>query len=115
MAALEALLAPGRALTDPRFDASRTCRAMGDTSSSATTRRPECSTSRSSPWTSTNEPVWVSARSASTSTTESPVWRRLLSNLGTVNGTRENTRQLLVDGEAVLVFPGGGREVARRR
>ena len=44
-----------------------------------------------------------------------PVWRRLLSNLGTVNGTRENTRQLLADGEAVLVFPGGGREVARRR
>jgi hypothetical protein len=30
-----------------------------------------------------------------------------------VNGTRENARRLLAAGEAVLVFPGGGREVAR--
>ncbi len=44
-----------------------------------------------------------------------PVWRDLLSRFGTVNGTRENTRRLMRDGEAVLVFPGGGREVARRR
>lgn len=44
-----------------------------------------------------------------------PIWRDLLSHLGTVNGTRENTRRLLADGQAVLVFPGGGREVARHR
>ena len=44
-----------------------------------------------------------------------PVWRRLLTHFGTINGTRENTRQLLEAGEAILVFPGGGREVARRR
>jgi len=44
-----------------------------------------------------------------------PVWRAMLSHFGTVNGTRENTRRLLQAGEAVLVFPGGGREVARRR
>jgi len=44
-----------------------------------------------------------------------PVWRSLLTHFGTVNATRENTRGLLRDGQAVLVFPGGGREVARRR
>jgi 1-acyl-sn-glycerol-3-phosphate acyltransferase len=44
-----------------------------------------------------------------------PLWRDLLSRFGTVDGTRENTRALLRAGEPVLVFPGGGREVARRR
>lgn len=44
-----------------------------------------------------------------------PIWRDLLSHFGTISGTRENTRRLMRDGEAVLVFPGGGREVARRR
>ena len=44
-----------------------------------------------------------------------PLWRDLLSRFGTVSGTRENTRALLRAGEPVLVFPGGGREVARRR
>ncbi len=44
-----------------------------------------------------------------------PVWRDLLTRLGVVDGTRENARQLLIEGQAVLVFPGGGREVARRR
>ena len=44
-----------------------------------------------------------------------PLWRDLLTHFGTVSGTRENTRRLLRSGQAVLVFPGGGREVARRR
>jgi 1-acyl-sn-glycerol-3-phosphate acyltransferase len=44
-----------------------------------------------------------------------PMWRELLSRFGTVDGTRENTRRLLESDQAVLVFPGGGREVARRR
>jgi len=44
-----------------------------------------------------------------------PVWRGLLTHFGTIDGTRENTRRLLEAREAVLVFPGGGREVARRR
>lgn len=44
-----------------------------------------------------------------------PLWRDLLTHFGTVSGTRENTRRLLATGQAVLVFPGGGREVARRR
>lgn len=44
-----------------------------------------------------------------------PLWRDLLTHFGTVSGTRENTRRLLAADQAVLVFPGGGREVARRR
>jgi len=44
-----------------------------------------------------------------------PVWRDLLSHFGAVDGSRENARELMGSGEAVLVFPGGGREVARRR
>jgi 1-acyl-sn-glycerol-3-phosphate acyltransferase len=44
-----------------------------------------------------------------------PMWRELLSRFGTIDGTRENTRRLLEANQAVLVFPGGGREVARRR
>jgi 1-acyl-sn-glycerol-3-phosphate acyltransferase len=44
-----------------------------------------------------------------------PIWRDLLAHFGTIDGTRENTRRLLAAGEAVLVFPGGGREVARHR
>jgi len=44
-----------------------------------------------------------------------PLWRDLLTRFGTVSGTRENTRELLDAGQPVLVFPGGGREVARRR
>lgn len=44
-----------------------------------------------------------------------PVWRDLLTRLGVVDGTRENARRLFAEGQAVLVFPGGGREVARRR
>lgn len=44
-----------------------------------------------------------------------PLWRDLLVRFGTVDGSRENTRKLMRAGEPVLVFPGGGREVARRR
>ena len=44
-----------------------------------------------------------------------PLWRDLLSHFGTISGTREATRELMRAGEPVLVFPGGGREVARRR
>jgi 1-acyl-sn-glycerol-3-phosphate acyltransferase len=44
-----------------------------------------------------------------------PVWREFLSRFGAVDGSRENARRLLRDGEPVLVLPGGGREVAKRR
>ena len=44
-----------------------------------------------------------------------PLWRDLLARFGAVDGSREATRRLMRAGEPVLVFPGGGREVARRR
>jgi 1-acyl-sn-glycerol-3-phosphate acyltransferase len=44
-----------------------------------------------------------------------PGWRELLVRMGAVPGTRENCAALLAAGEAVLVFPGGAREVYKRR
>jgi len=44
-----------------------------------------------------------------------PVWGPLLSVLGAVDGTRENCAALLGAGESVLVFPGGAREVSKRK
>lgn len=44
-----------------------------------------------------------------------PVWRDLLTEMGAVLGTRENCAVLLRAGDAVLVFPGGAREVYKRR
>jgi 1-acyl-sn-glycerol-3-phosphate acyltransferase len=44
-----------------------------------------------------------------------PLWRDLLTRLGVVDGTRENCCALMCSGESVLVFPGGGREVMKRR
>ncbi len=44
-----------------------------------------------------------------------PVWRDLLARFGTINGSREATRAVMRAGQPLLVFPGGGREVARRR
>jgi hypothetical protein len=44
-----------------------------------------------------------------------PIWRDVLRRLGAVRGTRENCAELFEKGEAVLVFPGGGREVMKRK
>jgi 1-acyl-sn-glycerol-3-phosphate acyltransferase len=44
-----------------------------------------------------------------------PVWRDLLTAFGVVDGTRANTAALMRRGEVILVFPGGGREVAKRK
>jgi 1-acyl-sn-glycerol-3-phosphate acyltransferase len=44
-----------------------------------------------------------------------PVWRDMLRAAGAVPGTRENCAALLAAGEPVLVFPGGAREVYKRR
>ncbi len=44
-----------------------------------------------------------------------PVHRDLLRRAGAVRGTRSNCRALLASGQAVLVYPGGGREVAKRK
>lgn len=44
-----------------------------------------------------------------------PGVRQLLHYYGSVRGTRDNCRTLLEQGEAVIVFPGGGREAIRRK
>lgn len=44
-----------------------------------------------------------------------PLWRGVLASSGAVPGTRENCTSLLAAGEPVLVFPGGAREVYKRR
>ena len=46
---------------------------------------------------------------------EVPGWRELLAHFGVVVGDREACGRLLDAGECVLVFPGGAREVCRRR
>ena len=44
-----------------------------------------------------------------------PLWRQLLHHFGVVHGTRELCAQVMAQGSPVLIFPGGGREVAKRR
>lgn len=44
-----------------------------------------------------------------------PVWRDLLEQIGVVRGTPANTAELMRRGEPILVFPGGAREVNKRR
>lgn len=44
-----------------------------------------------------------------------PGWRDMLKSLGVVEGTRANCAELMQRGELILVFPGGGREVAKRK
>lgn len=44
-----------------------------------------------------------------------PLWRDFLRRYGVVDGTPANCAALLEHGEAVMLFPGGAREVAKRR
>lgn len=44
-----------------------------------------------------------------------PGWRAMLDRMGGVEGTRENCAKLMELREHVLVFPGGAREVAKRK
>ncbi len=44
-----------------------------------------------------------------------PIWRELLTVGGMVRGTRENVRALMRERQTILVFPGGAREVNKRR
>jgi 1-acyl-sn-glycerol-3-phosphate acyltransferase len=44
-----------------------------------------------------------------------PGWRALLSHYGVVEGDRVNCHQLMQAGETILVFPGGAREVFKRK
>jgi len=44
-----------------------------------------------------------------------PIWRDLLTVGGMVRGTRDNVRALMGARQTILVFPGGAREVNKRR
>jgi 1-acyl-sn-glycerol-3-phosphate acyltransferase len=44
-----------------------------------------------------------------------PGTRKLLSACGVVPGTRANVRELMRRGDLIMVFPGGAREVAKRK
>ena len=44
-----------------------------------------------------------------------PLWRDLLGACGMVRGTRDNVRALMRDHQTIMVFPGGAREVNKRR
>lgn len=44
-----------------------------------------------------------------------PLWRDFLTRFGAVDGTPARCGQLMEAGEAILVFPGGGREAAKRK
>lgn len=44
-----------------------------------------------------------------------PLWRDMLTSVGAVLGTRENCATLMKQREAIVVFPGGAREVSKRR
>lgn len=44
-----------------------------------------------------------------------PGWGELVRNMGGVEGTPENCSELMRQGQSILVFPGGAREVNRRK
>ncbi|HTY28844.1 MAG TPA: lysophospholipid acyltransferase family protein [Mycobacterium sp.] len=44
-----------------------------------------------------------------------PGWRDMLKILGVVEGSRANCAELMRRGELIMVFPGGGREVAKHK
>lgn len=44
-----------------------------------------------------------------------PGWRSMLDKVGGVEGTRENCAELMQRGDHVMVFPGGAREVSKRK
>lgn len=44
-----------------------------------------------------------------------PLWRNMLDRVGGVEGTRENCARLMERRDHVMVFPGGAREVSKRK
>ena len=44
-----------------------------------------------------------------------PVWGRMLAASGAVDGTRENCTAMMQAGEHIIVYPGGGGEVMKRK
>lgn len=114
-AAAEALLAPWRVLTDPRFDGFENLPAdgryllVGNHTTLGLFDVPFLVLG-------IHRHTGVLVRSlGERQHFRVPLWRSLLAHFGTIDGTRDNARELLAAGEAVLVFPGGGREVARHK
>ncbi len=115
IAAVRALLAPWRALTDPRIDGYENLPAdgryllVGNHTTLGVFDVPFVVLG-------VHERTGVLVRSlGERQHFRLPLWRDLLSHFGAIDGTRENTRAAMRSGQPVLVFPGGGREVARRR
>ncbi|WP_054814173.1 lysophospholipid acyltransferase family protein [Nocardia arizonensis] len=112
---LEALLAPMRAWTSPRFHGLENIPAEGPVLLvgnhnllgviDAPLLLPEVLRTRGRLIRGLAENVLI----------EVPGIRHFLHYFGTVRGTRDNCLTLLNRGEAVLVFPGGGREAVRRK
>ena len=44
-----------------------------------------------------------------------PLWRELVASFGVIEGSPESCAELMRAGKSILVFPGGGREVFRRK
>jgi 1-acyl-sn-glycerol-3-phosphate acyltransferase len=44
-----------------------------------------------------------------------PVWKNFLRRYGVVEGNRDNCAALMKSGQSLLVFPGGAREVAKKK
>jgi 1-acyl-sn-glycerol-3-phosphate acyltransferase len=44
-----------------------------------------------------------------------PLWRELVASFGVVDASPESCSELMRDGKSIVVFPGGGREVFRRK
>ena len=44
-----------------------------------------------------------------------PIWGHTLSRFGAIEGSPDTCSQLMQDNQCILVFPGGAREVAKRR
>ena len=44
-----------------------------------------------------------------------PLWRNLVKGMGAIDGLPETARQVMQQGYSILVFPGGGREVSKRK
>ena len=44
-----------------------------------------------------------------------PLWKNLVKGMGAVDGLKETARLAMQQGYSILVFPGGGREVSKRK
>lgn len=44
-----------------------------------------------------------------------PYWRDMVHKMGAIEGIRDYARQAMQEGYSILVFPGGGREVVKRK